>query len=438
MKESNYNFFFQLEDENFLAYNSLKNGMGIIDKINYYYLKNQEWEKIASEVKKELIKGGFLIEDDNFNELDLVFLRYRMNQFMGNRVGLTIAPTLNCNFGCAYCFESAGSETMIEQVQGKIIEFVKNYFKNGFKALDVTWYGGEPLLCFSEIKKLSEGLIGLCRRYKCSYSASIITNGSLLDEEKAKELQKLKVNFVQITLDGDEETHNRRRPYKDGRGSFKDIINNLKIACNYLPIALRINIDKTNAQIAFNYFSQLLKTDWFKKAQIHPHYGFVRKYTSSCRCKEEDCFSAAEYWQREVELIRYLNQNGYHYYPYPDIAAGCGATAINFYVIGPEGELYKCWNHIGNKTKVVGSIFEPIHLNSLYIKYLMESCATDQECLHCKVLPICQGGCIDLRIKLKEKEYQTKDCSRWKYYLEETLRDYYLWKIEQIKKLKKN
>lgn len=47
-----------------------------------------------------------------------------------------------------------------------------------------------------------------------SYSASIVTNGYLLTEKVAKQLKKLNIENVQITLDGPAYIHNKRRYLK--------------------------------------------------------------------------------------------------------------------------------------------------------------------------------------------------------------------------------
>ena len=39
---------------------------------------------------------------------------------------------------------------------------------------------------------------------------------------------------------------------------------------------------------------------------------------------------------------------------------GCGATILNYFVVGPEGELYKCWNDIGDKDSIVGNVLDDI------------------------------------------------------------------------------
>lgn len=67
---------------------------------------------------------------------------------------------------------------MSERIQDAIIHLVEMH-KSNLQALSVVWYGGEPLLAISIIKRLSLRLIQLCKEANISYSAYMITNGYL-------------------------------------------------------------------------------------------------------------------------------------------------------------------------------------------------------------------------------------------------------------------
>lgn len=62
-------------------------------------------------------------------------------------MSLIIAPTLDCNFRCPYCFEDLKKIYMTKGTVNAIKNFVRNKIKNGVTNLNVSWYGGEPLLC---------------------------------------------------------------------------------------------------------------------------------------------------------------------------------------------------------------------------------------------------------------------------------------------------
>ena len=58
-----------------------------------------------------------------------------------------------------------------------------NNQKEQLKHLDVSWYGGEPLLATEVIYNLSDRLICLCEKHGIEYNSYMISNGSLLDDE---------------------------------------------------------------------------------------------------------------------------------------------------------------------------------------------------------------------------------------------------------------
>jgi uncharacterized protein len=276
---------------------------------------------------------------------------------------------------------------------------------------------------------LSNRLIELCEQEDVKYKSHIITNGTLLTLDTAEKLKSLKVTGAQVTIDGDKEMHDARRPYRNGSGSFDRIFANIIETAGIIPIDLRVNIDRQNVDTVLEFFKKMqsdprLETH-FKNKNINVHYGFVRKFTASCRCSDEECLKSGDFWLEELKLHQYLYEKGMGFTHYPSTRSGCAATTVNGYVVGPEGELYKCWNHIGESDLVVGHIGKDIRLDSLYISYLTESFENDENFRKCKVLPVCMGGCVDIRINYKRETFPAIDCSRWKYYLEESLKAYY-------------
>jgi len=437
MKQSKYNFFFQVNETEYIAFNALKNGLAIIDGNIVAKVKGLEPGQAfeaGDQLSTELRKGGFVCEDE-FDEYGLLLIRRSMQQYSSGNLSMVIAPTLACNLSCKYCFEKKSDHKgiMDEKVMEGIISFTKRYIDSGIKKIDVTWFGGEPLLVPGVIERLSEKLISLCEENKVNYSSYIITNGTMLSPEIAGNLKKWKVRGAQITIDGDEAVHNQRRPFKNGQGSFDQIIKNVESTAGVLAISIRVNVDNTNMNKALVFFDDLKRKEWFKDHidTISLHYGYVRNYTDSCRCSKEEILKPGDFWHNELELHRFLSKNNRGFNLYPVLPYGCTATSINAYVVGPEGELYKCWNNLGEFENIVGSIFKPIELNSRYIMYLTENFERDSDCKECKFLPICMGGCADIRVKAKLNNNDSRDCAGWKYYIEDALKEFYLEKIKK-------
>lgn len=88
----------------------------------------------------------------------------------------------------------------------------------------------------------------------------------------------------------------------------------------------------------------------------------------------------------------------------------------NGFVIGSEGEIYKCWSEVGNLHKSVGNIRYPEKMDSeKNSKYIIGgSCFEAEECKTCAILPICQGGCPIERISNLFEGTHYEMCSIYK------------------------
>ena len=134
---------------------------------------------------------------------------------------------------------------MKEDVEDAIVQFVA---KQKSDIIHVCWYGGEPLMAKDSIFRLTDKLQTLGKEY----SASIVTNGYLMDEPFILSLNKLKIKLVQITVDGNKTIHNERRPHISDSNSFDKIIDNIRklisLTNGKVCLSVRVNIDRTNQQ----------------------------------------------------------------------------------------------------------------------------------------------------------------------------------------------
>ena len=364
-----------------------------IDKI-----KNGDFSCLSEE-EILVLRNNMVLVDSDTNIYRSIKLQRSISRFDTNYLALTIAPTTACNFNCVYCYE-AGIAPLSANSQPNLLEdtvsFVK-LFKNT-KYLRVTWYGGEPLLQFDYIKKLSYRLMGLFD----SYEAHMVTNAYLLDKTISHQLKNLRISAIQVKIDGLEEIHNKRRPHKQNNDSFQRIIHNLDDLFSIYPeirVGFRINVDKSN-KYEFSQIYSYLK-DRYGKYNINVHPGFVTDdfSTEPNNC----CFEIDEV--NEFVLEQY-DQYGIPISLYPRSVFGeCCARHITSFVIGPQGELYKCWNDIGIAEKTTGKVNEVSLSDDLLLKYLLENdTLSDANCENCFCFPICEGGCPYKRIYQKDSQ----------------------------------
>jgi len=424
MKVSKYNFVFPFEEDanKHVMYNARTGALALIENEKlkaYESFSSSEINTIDEQLKENLKFGGFLI-DSNIEEKQL--LQYALLTARHNKetLILTVAPTLNCNFRCTYCYEKEKLQHlyMSQEVQDELVNYVRKQ-ANTLRTLTIIWYGGEPLLALDIVENLSKEFQLICKEHNIKYTANMVTNGYLLTPKIVKRLRPLDIDFIQVTLDGPAKVHDERRPLVGEKPTFETIVTNLLNTAHLLPnkVNLRINADRTNAE-AIDEIEELLIESGLMNI-TNPHLGYVDSindaYTTSL------CLSVSEFSDLDFEFKKRLDKHGKtsitNSYP-AQRTAYCGADSANSYVVNADGALYKCWNDIGIEEKKVGDLLDDKFINTYAnFSYMMYDATIDAECAECKYLPICMGGCPSKRINNPEIR-----CSEMKYKLDEYMK----------------
>jgi radical SAM additional 4Fe4S-binding domain len=434
MKKSKYNKIIELENGKTIAFNSITCALAEVDDEFLNVLKNIENIDIEhlNEKSKELIKNmstGNYIVDDDIDELKLLKYRNYSGKFSSRDFGIVLAPTLACNFACPYCYETAKAGMMSKEVQDSLIEMIEENAKNK-KNINVTWYGGEPLLAKDIIFGFAKRAIEICDRENVNYSSYIVTNGYLINDEIIKGMKESKITGAQITVDGPPSIHNKRRKLKNSdEETFTTIISNIKklIDNGITNVAIRINIDKTNVDNVEELLD-ILDENGLKDTSVN--LGHVTAYTDACNGVVDNCLDVKEYAENDTKYQKILFDRGYNVssrYPfYPSIKSNyCCADHIGAFVIDAEGYMYKCWNDVGNVDRAVGNVTKikdevNEKMFARNMEYMMWSPFDHEECKECNVLPICMGGCPYKGLMNKKPE-----CEKWIYNLQKTIIDTY-------------
>ncbi|MCL1790202.1 MAG: SPASM domain-containing protein [Peptococcaceae bacterium] len=437
MKKSRYTYLLDVDDRK-VAFNSMTCAMAEVDDefINMFdrieEIREDEISEGEGELIGNMIYGGYVVPEA-INELDLVKLRNYSGRFSVDFLSLIIAPTLECNFGCPYCYEYPKSGCIGQDVQDRLVDLVRENAACK-RNIDITWYGGEPLLYREIVFNLSERFIEICENYGVAYSASMITNGYLLTEEDRERFEQYAIQTVQITIDGTEETHNSRRFLKEapGEGTFGKIIDHVRMLYSWgTDITIRINIDRTNIEEAKGLILYLKD---LSIPNVSIVFGHVSQSTEFNEGIQDDCLSMAEYAQANLELQEFLFDHGFEGFEFPHYPAikknYCGADSINTFVIDPRGYQYKCWNEVGNVKNSVGNIMwdendRTAEMIARHAAYMTWSPFENEGCRECKILPICMGGCPYIGIERGHKR-----CERWKFSLTDTIKKMYKQRIE--------
>lgn len=335
-----------------------------------------------------------------------------------------IAPNMDCNYRCTYCFERA--------IQNRLQDFDSpfSYRKNNvvmqpdqiqliFDCIDriqteigahknamITLYGGEPL--DARHHDLVTGLV----RYGADrgFWFSAVTNGHDLDAYDDI-LSKEMVQQVQITFDGPRKTHDRHRIYRGKGQSFDKLTSNVNgiIEKKDVELHLRVHVDPAN----FNLFGEFLD---FAREQGWTNHPQITIYANVLYDKDGCGRVCAR--GRHDDMARQLDQYaGYYFNVFtsalavhiyhglqPVFESGkryalrgtyCSANLGNF-IFTPTGDIHACWESIGKKESRIGTFSgtNGLQLDRRQMaEWFNRNIAEIDECLECSLALVCGGGC---------------------------------------------
>lgn len=295
-----------------------------------------------------------------------------------------------CNLKCSYCYQNdiKDNSRMSLDTKNKLVDFFNNVnFCNNLENIEITFIGGEPLLELELMLDIANNAIEIFEKSNIFFS--LVTNGTLLTKTNIKVLEQIKWQNIQVTLDGDERIHNRFRMYKNNKGSYKTIIDNLKVCQKYnLPIVINCNVSRQN----YLYIQDLL--DDLKNRAIE--YPVIFSYIFECETNVQKYNSKKDFEEDYWFLVHKIAiDNGRKYRPFYRLPyMVCGCDRINYFNIDPKGDIYKCISGVGNKKFYLANIEE--YLNDAYKRRLadfVEFNNFSEKCKSCQFEIICGGWC---------------------------------------------
>lgn len=429
LKPSRYNIFVPLLDGRRLAYNALSGAFGVLEIGDWgLYEEIERGSRVEIHAAEELLSAGFVLHDDidEIRELRSIYDGYR---FDVSRLLLTVAPTMACNFGCDYCFQGADkpSQSMSVAVQDEIVSFVDRASEK-VRGVHVAWYGGEPLMRKDIVDSLSQRLIARCEERGCGYDAMVVTNGYLLSEAALDMLSLRRVGTVQVTLDGPERQHDKRRGLLSGSATFQKIVENLSRAVERgtMAFSVRVNVDRRNTDGILELLDELAARGFGGRSNFSVYFAPVEAITAGCHAVEEHSMVKTEYARKETALYREAFARQLSSLPYPPRFKGvCGAVRPNGFVVLPTGLVHKCWDTVSIPDKAIGNIIDiGIANDSVEAQKWSRWTPFDNAfCASCKLLPSCAGSCAYKFLYPEDTrgEQASLPCPSWKYDIKERL-----------------
>lgn len=394
LKQSKFNYICKNEGGEILIYNTYI-GAKSLCKIKNTLSQEQFLNNMPIEdksVSSSLLTKGVLVNADLDENLKLKNLISSV--LSPSDLKFIISLTEQCNFQCKYCYESHNNIKLTQNVKRDMVNYVRHNIHK-FTALNVTWFGGEPLLAIDDIREMSKEFMKICTFNRRKYTSSMTTNGYLLNVETFEELLRNRIWAYQITIDGVKEIHDIQRPTIAGKPTFYAIVKNLKeikkLKNRNFHIVIRSNLtndifnyldeyvdlisdlcggdDRFSLSVCYaSVWSDNMEED-FKSTFINNRNNIFPLYEKFLQCK------------KPINFAFLLN---------PEDGA-CELGRNNRFFIRPNGELHKCSIRFEDSNNIVGTFSgNQIILNDNYYKKIINpSMCTKFE--SCFFAPICKG-----------------------------------------------
>ena len=388
-KKSRFNFSYKRSEDVYVIYNTYSKALVTLNKEEFEQFQAMRFNNPS--IAQELADNWILV-DQMFDEAGFLTYCHNMTKFSKGALHLVLATTMDCNFACPYCYENRRKGKMSIEVQDAIINYIQDSLAHGVQKMDVTWYGGEPLLYPEIIQALAERIRKTADNFGCELTMFMVTNGYLLTPELVSFIDQIGVVKVQITLDGLKEHHDARRHLRNGNGTFDKIIENLKLFEEYsIRVDVRMNVDNENCKDYVGLQKMLAELD-------NPN---VVLYPSPVEDINPDTINEVSDFMSFDEFERFVggifedgDATSAATKVLDDRYCYCQAETENSYVIDELGNCYKCWDQVGRIENSCFNVLCPDEKNYPNItKFMSWDPFRDEKCGQCIFLPICFGGC---------------------------------------------
>ena len=238
---------------------------------------------------------------------------------------LTLNLTHACNMACSYCYAGEKFGSAMSAETGRAA--VDLALARRTRALQVAFFGGEPLVAWGRLVDLAEYARTAADRAGIALTFQVTTNGTLLTPERADALAELGFD-VALSLDGIPEAQDATRPMAGGRPSGRRVWESLELALERFP-ALTVIAVLDPANIAFLGESiEAFVLRGVRRLVLNPNW--------TARWPE----AALERWRHGYERAAALYVAAYR--AGDPFALNVFDDKIVLHLVGPSGDLHGC------------------------------------------------------------------------------------------------
>jgi len=391
------------------------------ETMNYHFVETNN-EKYVLDVRKSLIykinsdyKERLMLLNNNYSgdeladDVEMKKLTEEGERFIAEKASeltkqefrlesLTIILTSACNLRCKYCY---GGGEWIPQIMSfetakKAIDFLVKNRSSSY--LTIIFFGGEPLMNFPLLEQIVNYCKSIQEKISVEFDYSITTNGTLVTERIATFFDNN--NFhVNISIDGDKETHDRCRCDIHGQGTYDDVIQGIsKIPLEKRTARGTITGKNTNVDELFHSLAAV--------GFSNVHFEIVTSAEDGVKIDEKGVANYIACYKKLCDEAYNLIVSGESnlkeriYGPIKDdleklskqtLRTHFCKAAKQYIAVDVDGKLYPCHRYIGKPQYSIGDIINGFSQSRE--RYIQTSIFTQNHCNRCWARYLCGGGC---------------------------------------------
>ncbi len=212
-------------------------------------------------------------------------------------LALEINLTNSCNMRCTYCFEKGSYEIPdtndLEKLTNRIIELTESeQYKSEYSDISITFWGGEPMNKFKDLKYIYNKLKSINRISFFMYS-----NGYNYTEEKIQFIKESEIG-IQISFDG-KKIHDKYRLDIVGKSTYSNVKSTIqKLVENKIEFHLKSTIAMTDINLMADSYLDII--------EMNKEFGTTFMYAPSFDSHFDGKISSNFINKLKVELLKIL------------------------------------------------------------------------------------------------------------------------------------
>lgn len=435
MKKSKYFKMVKINSDCYAIFNSLLLEPFYVDKKTALNIKYNRIKNISEKDLDEFKRCGIIVSDDFQDGLVISTLKKQITNEIKNKISVMyIIPNSSCNLMCKYCFigklnNDKPQIMSYDTMKNAVDKFAAYAVKQDFPC-KIMFYGGEPLISFNNIKRITEYI----KVKKYNLKLSMVTNGTLLNDEIIDFLKEN--NFsVGLSIDGPKYLNDKYRVFYNETGSVYDSI---------IEKVEKLNNKDVNYGLSITLSKDIIKNqeeffDWLQKLKPKSFSYNLMHYTDKTNQWKKYYIDATKFLIKSNNLMFPLGYNEDRirrkysaFYDRDFKYSDCAAKGGNQFTIKPNGDILICHGQWNTSENLIGNINSLESINKIfdtkrYNEWYKNIPLNKRKCQNCKALYICGGGCAMQSKDLfnHEKSIDKAFCEHTKYMLDYLLSELY-------------